>query len=152
MYIFHYVFYTFRSFFLFTVFFLFTELDAVLQHLGQGVAPSGPHVVDKSDTSADESEASHPRCPVRSKRTYKMKKLWGADELGGFFVTGATAAAGKPSHFFFRICRKNVSVLTHGTHEVLRHFEDVKHFPRDQRLRLETPRWGLLDFEGKPPQ
>ena len=74
----------------------------------------------------------------------------GADEVGRFFVTGATDAAGKPSHFYCRICRKDVSVLTHGPHEVLKHFQGVKHFARDQRLRLETPGWWVLDFEGNP--
>ena len=54
----------------------------------------------------------------------------------------------KPSHFYCRICHKDVSVLTHGRHEVLRHFQGVKRFARDQRLRLETPGWRVLDFEG----
>ena len=79
-----------------------------------------------------------------------MKKVWGTDEVGRFLVTGATDAAGKPSHFYCRICRRYVSVLTHGPYEVLRHFEGVKHFARDQRLRLETPGWRILDFEGNP--
>ena len=74
----------------------------------------------------------------------------GADEVGRFFVTGATDAAGKPSHFYCRICRKDVSVLTHGPDEVLRHFQGAKHFARDQRLRPETPGWRVLDFEGNP--
>ena len=73
-----------------------------------------------------------------------MKKVRGADEVGRFFVTGATDAAGKPSRFFCRICRKEVSVFTH---EVLRHFQGVKHFAHDQRLRLETPGWRVLDFK-----
>ena len=73
----------------------------------------------------------------------------GADEVGRFFVTGATDAVGKPSHFYCRIC-KDVSVLTRGSHEVLRHFQGVKRFARDQRLRLETPGWRVLDFEGNP--
>ena len=103
-----------------------------------------------SDTSADESEASDHRRRVRLKGTYKLKKVWGGDEVDRFFVTGATDAAGKPSHFFCRICRKDVSVLTHGAHEVLRHFQDVKHFACDQRLRLESPAWRVLDFEGNP--
>ena len=110
-----------------------------LQHLGQVAALSGLHVGDTSDTSADESEASHPRRRVPSKRTYKMKKVWGADEVGRFFGTRATDAAGKLSHFYCRICRKDVSVLTYGPHDVLRHLQDVKHFARDQKLRLETP-------------
>ena len=74
----------------------------------------------------------------------------GADEVGRFFVTWATDAAGKPSNFYCRICRKDVSVLTHGPHEVLRHFQGVKDFTHDQRLRLETPGWRVLDFEGNP--
>ena len=129
---------------------MFTELDAVLWHLGHGSAPSSPHAAETSDTSADESEASHTRRRVRSKRTFKMEKVWGADEARRFFVTGATNAAGKPSHFYCRICRKDVSVLTNGPHEFLRHFQGVKHFARDQRLRLETPGWRELDFEGNP--
>ena len=129
---------------------MFTELDAVIQRLGHGPAPFSPHAADTSDTSADESEASHPRRRVRSKRTLKMKKLWGAVEVVRFFVTGATDATSKPSHFYCRICRKDVSVLTHGPHEVLRHFQGGKHFARDPRLRLETPGWKVLDFEGNP--
>ena len=136
--------------FLSSLYLPFTELDAVLQRLGHGFARLSPHAADTSDTSADESEASHPRRCVRSKRTFKMKKVWGADEVGRFFVTGSTDAAGKPSHFYCRICRKDVSDLTHGPHEVLRHFQGVKHFARDQRLRLETPGWRVLDFEGNP--
>ena len=55
-----------------------------------------------------------------------------------------------PSHFYCRLCRKNVSVLTHGHHEVLRHFQGRRHSARDQRLRLETPGWRVLDFPGNP--
>ena len=43
-----------------------------------------------------------------------------------------------------------MSVLTHGHHEVLRHFQGSRHVARDQRLRLETPGWRLLDFQGNP--
>ena len=60
-----------------SLYFLFTELDAVLQRLGHGSAPLSPHAADTSDTSADESETSHPRRCVRSKHTFKMKKVWG---------------------------------------------------------------------------
>ena len=68
--------------------------------------------------------------------------------LGSFFVTGPTDIVTKPSHFFGRICRKDVSVLTHGYHEILRHFQGSKHFPRDKRLGLETPSWEVSDYEG----
>ena len=129
---------------------MFTELDAVLEHMGQSAARRGPHVVDTSHLKADESETSRSRRRLRSKRTFKMKKVWGANEVGQFFVTGATDAAGKPSHFYCRVCRKDVSVLTHDPHEILRHYQGVKHFARDQRLNLETPGWRVLDFEGNP--
>ena len=115
--------------------------------MGQGVASSGLHAVDTSDTSADDSEASHTRRRVQSKRAYKMIKVWGADEVGWFFVTGGTDAAGQPSHFYCSNCSKDVSVFTHGPHEVLRHFQGVEILGSDQRLRLETPGWRVLDFE-----
>ena len=77
-----------------------------------------------------------------------MKKTWGTSEVGQFFVTGPTDVATKPGLLFCRSCRKDVSVLTHGHHEILRHFQGSKHFPRDQRLRLETPAWEVLGYEG----
>ena len=116
--------------------------------MGQSTARPGVHAVETSDSSAHESEASHSRRRVRSKRTFKMQKVWGVNDVGQFFVTGATDAAGKPSHFFCRVCGKDVSVLMLGLHEILRHYQGVKHFARDQRLRLETPGWRVLDFEG----
>ena len=33
---------------------------------------------------------------------------------------------------------------------MLRHFQVSLHFARDQRLRLETPAWRVLDFHGNP--
>ena len=39
-------------------------------------------------------------------------------------------------------------MLTHRRHEVLRHFQGSRHFARDQRSRLETPGWRVLDFHG----
>ena len=65
-----------------------------------------------------------------------MKKVQGSSGVGQFFVTGPTDVATKPSHFYLRFCLKDVFVLTHGHHEVFRHFQDSKHFPLDQRLRF----------------
>ena len=76
-----------------------------------------------------------------------MKKACGTSDVGQLFVIGPKDVATKPSHFFCRICRKDASVLTHGDHENLRHFPGSKHSPRDQRLRLETPVWEVLDYE-----
>ena len=41
-------------------------------------------------------------------------------------------------------------MLRHGHHEILRHFQGSKHFPRDQRLRLDTPVGEVLYFESNP--
>ena len=130
---------------------LFTGLDDVLSRLEQveqGPSRVVPRLGDTTDTSGDESDAGEPRRRLRSRKAYKMKRAWGGSDVGRFFVTGPTDAATKPSHFYCRICRKDVSVLTHGQHEILRHFQGSKHFPRDQRLRLETPGWEVLDYEG----
>ena len=127
-----------------------TGLDDVLgrvERMEQGLPAGVPLASQTSDTSGDETDVSEPRRRVRTKKTFKMKE-WAASELGRFFVTGPTDASGKPSHFYCRLCRKDVSVMTHGMHEILRHYQGTKHFPRDQRLRLETPGWRVLDFEG----
>ena len=78
-----------------------------------------------------------------------MKKVYAATKLGRFFVTGPSDAANMPGHYY-RVRRRNVSVLTHGHHELLRHFQGSRHFARDQRLRLETPGCRVLVFKGNP--
>ena len=130
---------------------LFTGLDDVLQRLeqvDQRPVRALPRLGDTTDTSGDESDAGEPRCRLRSKKTYKMKRAWGTSDVGQFFVNGPTVVAAKPSHFYCRFCREDVSVLTHGHHEILRHFQGSKYFPRDQRLMLEPPAWEVLDYEG----
>ena len=123
------------------------ELNEVLDRLKQGPSQSTQRV-ETSDTSGDKTDASKGRPKILSKKTFRMKKVYAATELGRFFVTRPSDAAEKPSHFYCRVCRKNVSALTHGHHEVLRDFQGSRHFARDQRLRLETPGWRVLDFEG----
>ena len=130
---------------------LFTGLDDLLsqlQQVQQRPSRALPRLGDTTDTSDDESDMGEPRRWLRLKKTYKKKKAWGMSDVGRFFVTGPTEVATKPSHFYCRICRKDVSVLTHRHREILRHFQGSKHFPRDQRLRLETPGWEVLDSEG----
>ena len=105
---------------------------------------------DTTDTSGEETDTGHFRRRLRSKRTFKMKKSYATSELARFFVTGPTDASTKLSEFYCRLCQKDVSVLTHGSSEVLRHFQGIWHFARDQRLRLETPWWRVLGFDGKP--
>ena len=101
---------------------LFTGLDDVLSRFEQvQQKPSRvvPRLGDTSDTSGNESDLGESRRRLRSKRTYKMKKTGEASDVGRCFVTGPTYVATKPSHFYRRICRKDVSVLTHGHHDIL---------------------------------
>ena len=39
-------------------------------------------------------------------------------------------------------------MLTHGSFEILRHFQSSKYFEMYQRLRLEAPGWRALNFSG----
>ena len=121
-----------------------------MDKLNQGPSTARAPIVETTDTSGEETDTSQPRRRVRSKRTFKMKKSYTTSELARFFVTGPTDASTKLSEFYCRLCRKDVSVLTHGSAEVLRHFQGIRHFARDQRLRLETPGWRVLGFDGKP--
>ena len=68
----------------------------------------------------------------------------------GFSVTGPTDASTKLSEFYCRVCQKDVSSITYRSSEVLRHFQGIRHLARDQCLRLETPEWPGLGFDGKP--
>ena len=78
------------------------------------------------------------------------KKSRGADEFGIFFVPELTDAANKPNQFYCWICRRDVFVLTHYHSETLPHFQGARHSPRDQRLRLDTYGWRVLEYQGKP--
>ena len=106
--------------------------------------------VKTSDTSGDDIDTSKWRQKILSKKTFRMKKMYAATELGRFFMTGSSDAAKMPNHFYCRVCPKNVSVLTHGHHELLRHFQGSRHIARDQRLRLESPGWRVPHFHGNP--
>ena len=128
---------------------MLTELSEVLDRLKQGPSQSQQRF-ETSETGGDETDTSRGRWKILSKKFFRMKKVYAATELGRFFVTGPSDAASMPSLFYSRVCPKNVSVLLQGYHEVLRHFQGSRHFARDQRLRLETPGWRLLDFHGNP--
>ena len=128
---------------------LLSELDEVLDKLNQGPSAARPPIVETTNTSGEDTDTSQPRQRVRSKRTFKMK-IYTTSELARFFVTGPTDASTKLSEFYCRLCRKDVSILTHGSSEVVRHFQGIRHFARDQQFRLETPGWRVLGFTGKP--
>ena len=124
----------------------------MLGRLNQGpyVSQQQHCVPDTTDTSGEDIDVEQPRRQVRSRRTFKTKKGYAVGELAQFFVTRPTDAANKLSEFYCRVCSKDLSVLTHGGYEVIRHFQGHHHFARDRRLRLETPGWRVLDFDGNP--
>ena len=128
---------------------MLTELNEALDRLKQGPSQR-PQSVETLVTSGDDTDTSKGRRKFLSKKKFQMKEVYGATELGRFFVTRPSDAANMPTLYHCRVCRKNVSVLTHGHHEVLRHFQGSHHFARDKRLRFETAGWGVLDFHGSP--
>ena len=128
---------------------MMTELNEMLERLKQRRSQS-PQRIKTSHTSGDEIDTSNGHRKIHSKKTLRMEKVYGATEFGKFFVTRPTNAVNKPSNFYYRVCRKDVSVLTQGHHEVFRHFQGSGHFARDQRLPLGTPAWRLLDFRENP--
>ena len=81
---------------------------------------------------------------------FSKRKCYTVDELAQFFVTGLIDFANKLNEFYCRICRKIVSVLTHGMYESLQHLQRHRHFARNQRLRFQTPGWRVVDYEDNP--
>ena len=131
---------------------MLSELDEVLDKVRQDASMSHQQqrVPDTSDRSGEDTDVVQPRRRVRSRRTSKMKKVYALSELAQFFVTGPTDAPNKLSEFYCRACRKDLLVLTHEGYEIIWHFQGNRPFGRNQRLRLETPGWRVLDFEDIP--
>ena len=102
-----------KSFIVYNIIFMLTELIETLNRLGQGPSHT-PHGVPKTpETSGDESDKVKAVEKLCQKNSSNEENLWGG-HTWEIFVTEATGAANKPSHFDCRICWKDVSVLTHG--------------------------------------
>ena len=71
----------------------------MLKKLQHGLSRSAQKVLHKSDTSRDEADNGGGRLKVLSEQTYKMTKVYAADELVRLFVTGSTNASSKPCQF-----------------------------------------------------
>ena len=130
---------------------MFTELNDVLSRFDrqETVAPASGCMAT-TDTSGDESGGGLQSRPRKPKKKFMLKRSYATEELGSLFVTGATDCSKHPGSFRCRICRRDVSLETKGRYEILRHFQGNKHFVRDQRLRLETPGFRVLDRRGRP--
>ena len=128
------------------------KVDDVLSRLEQvELEPSHvvPRPVGTSDTSGYETNVNQRRGKLRSKRTYKRTRARGGRRARPIFRAGPTDLTKKPSHLYFScaVSPMEVSVLTLGTHEILRHFQGTQFFHGDHCLRLTTPGWQLLDIE-----
>ena len=120
------------------------ELNGVVDRLKHGPSQS-PQRRETSDNSGDETDTSKVRVKILSKETFRMKKVYGASDLGRFIVTGPTEAANNPGRFYSPVCFKNVSVLSYGHHEMLRRESSLCPGPttavRDTRVaRTRIPR------------
>ena len=77
-----------------------TELNEIMNNLGESIATSNKRIVRTADTNRDEASCSPVLRKNLSQKTHKLKKSHALDELGCFSATTPTDAAGKPSHFF----------------------------------------------------
>ena len=123
-------------------------LVEVLDKLNQGQSTTRLTVVEATGTNGEDTDTSQPRRRVRSKCTFTVKKKYATDDLAQFSVTGPTDASNKLIEIYSRVCWKNVSVLTHCSSQILKQFQGMRHFARDQRLQLETTGWRVFLFFG----
>ena len=127
------------------MFVLYQRSGKTFGQVGQAVLSSAHRGNATIDTSVDDSVRSPGRRNVLSKKTEKTKKTFATEVL--VTVTGPSDTADETSHFC-PICRKNDSVQKFGPHKITPNFQDACSSPRDQRLRLETIGYWVLDFEG----
>ena len=127
---------------------LLTGLDDILgrvERMEQGLPGAVPHALQTSDTSGDETDVSEPRRRVRTEKTFKMKKTF---KIWSFFRDRANGCIRETQSFLLPIMQEGcVSVDRRHARDPAPLSGD-EHFPRDQRLRLKTPGWHALDFEG----
>ena len=100
---------------------MLSKFDEVLDKLNQDPSLSLFPAAETTDTSRA-GDTSQPQRTVRSKRTFEMKKSCTTDELAPSSVTGLIDDQNKLSEFFWQVCLKDVSVLIHGSSEILRPF------------------------------
>ena len=117
---------------------MFIEFDEKLDKLQQGSFQTEHRVAETTDTSWDECDAYAWTKEVLYKKTLKLECL-NIQRPCGLFVTGLTGLVAKRSPFYRQICRRAVSVLTHGSFEILRRYQGAKHLATKERLCLDTP-------------
>ena len=132
---------------------LFTGLGTFLgrvERMEQSFLRAVPHVFETTDTSSIETEGSEFRRRVRLKQTYEKNKKVRGGRIEPLLCNCGNRRIRKAQSFLLPDLQEIASVMTHGVHEFLRYYQGTKHFPRNQRLSLESPSWRVLDSEGNP--
>ena len=82
-------------------------------------------VIGFRDLSEKVKERLSPKKRKYSKRNLLRRRMLSAHESFKDFVTGENS--GSDEHFFFRICKRDVTIRTHGVSEIIRLFGSVGH-------------------------
>ena len=101
-------------------------------------------VVGFRDLSEKVKERLSPKKRKYSKRNLLNRRMLSAHESFKDFVTGAKS--GSDERFFCRICKRDVTIRTHGVSEIIRHFGSVGHWRRDvtYRVHMDMPVYNKL--------
>ena len=107
-----------------------SSLDATLSELRTQTAPAQP-LASSSSKLPKKKHRGHTR-GVPMKEEFFSKIGWTRS-----FISGPADPLHNPYMVWCHICKKNISVKTKGTLEILRHHRTEKHLRRDQRWRYE---------------
>ena len=107
-----------------------SSLDATLSEIRTQTAPAQP-LVSSSGKLPKKKRRGHIR-GIPMKEEFFSKIGWTRS-----FISGPADPLHNPYMVWCHICKKNISVKTKGTLEILRHHRTEKHLRRDQRWRYE---------------
>ena len=106
-----------------------SSLDATLSELRTQTSPAPP--------LASSSGKALKRKRRKQTRGVPMREEFSKIGWTRSFISGPADPLHNPYMVWCHICKKNISVKTKGTLEILRHHRTVKHLRRDQRWRYE---------------
>ena len=107
-----------------------SSLDATLSELRTQTVPAQP-LASSSSKLPKKKRRGHTR-GIPMKEEFFSKIGWTRS-----FISGPADPLHNPYMVWCHICKKNISVKTKGTLEILRHHRTEKHLRRDQRWRYE---------------
>ena len=106
------------------------SLDIALSEIQNGTSTQRSRKGTAAAKSAKAKKASRRGVPMREEFLSKIK--WTRS-----FISGPSDPLHNPYMVWCHMCKKNFSVKTKGTVEILRHHRTEKHLRRDQRWRYE---------------